>query len=357
MSVILDVLNKLDARGVQRPGIASSVPALGTHNDRSSKRLWIVIALGAIAIGFTAFADWPNWLRNAPPKAAAAPEPVPSVAQPPAVAITPAPPPSPQQVGPGAPQSNTISATEPLPAASAPVAPPAPRPAVLAAPKPAALPRAIAVAPMVRETTPDIAANQPTIDRRDVALTASQRAQALLRQATDSAQTGQPRAALERAREALALDPTLAGARLLVAVLEHETGASDRAVQVLRDGLARDGRDGAQALLLARILIAQGDAPSALAALEQHRVQGADADGLRGGILTQQGDSTRAVAAYESAVRQQPANPMWWLGLALALDAEHQAPRARQAYARALAIGLPRADLVQYADQRLRAVD
>ena len=108
---------------------------------------------------------------------------------------------------------------------------------------------------------------------------------------------------------------------------------------------------------MARILVAQGANADALGVLDQHAVAGADADGLRGGILAQQGDFRRSLAAYDSAARQQPGNAMWWFGLGVALDSEGQAPRARQAYARAQSIGLPREDLTAYAAQRLQSLD
>ena len=140
-------------------------------------------------------------------------------------------------------------------------------------------------------------------------------------------------------------------------MLEHETGADDRASALLRDGLARHPQDTAQALLLARILVAQGDGTQALAVLDKHGVTGADADGLRGGVLAKMGDFKQALTAYESAARAQPANPMWWFGLGVALDSEGFGQRARQAYLRAQAIGLQRADLISYADQRIAALD
>jgi MSHA biogenesis protein MshN len=137
-------------------------------------------------------------------------------------------------------------------------------------------------------------------------------------------------------------------------VLEHELGASERAAQLLQDGLALTPGDAAQALLLARIQVAQGDAHAALATLELNAVTGAEAEGLRGGILAQQGRFQAALPAYESAARQQPANPMWWFGLGVALDAEGQGGKARLAFARAQQLGLQRDDLQQFVDQRLR---
>jgi MSHA biogenesis protein MshN len=357
MSVIHSVLTRLDARGAPTPAAVGAMPTLTRSAQGASRRLLVMALAGAAAVGFVAFADWPTWLRSATAAQPAA-RPTPLAATQSALEATSAP--TPTRAASATPIETKAATSAPPPVIAMPAIA-APTRAPSAAPAPVS--RRVALAAPTREaavavpTEAAASAAPATIDKRAIALKPSQRAVLLLRQAHESAQAGQPRAAVAQAREALALDPTLAGARLLAAVLEHETGASERAAQLLRDGLAREPRDGAQALLLARVQIAQGDGSGALATLEQHPVRSAEADGLRGGILTQQGDYARALGAYESAARQQPANAMWWLGLGVALDGEGHAQRARQAYARALAIGLPRDDLTQYADRRLRGND
>jgi predicted negative regulator of RcsB-dependent stress response len=342
--------------------------------------LVLMAVAGVAAIGFAAFGDWPAWLGRtgavpmppspalvaaADPPLAASPaaaassmaaEPTSPSAAVPALALAPSTTLS-RAPSPATPRrANGATAEQTVKSPTTPGVTPGVTPVVTRIVAPATAPPAQTAT--IVSTDSAGSANAPAaIDKRAVALKPTQRATLLLRQAHESAQAGQPRAALALAREALTIDPSLAGARLLAAVLEHETGASERAAQLLRDGLAREPRDGAQALLLARVQVAQGDGPGALATLEQHALHGAEADGLRGGILTQQGDHLGALKAYEAAARQQPANPMWWLGLGIALDGGGDAPRARQAYARALAIGLPRDDLTQFADRRLRGND
>ncbi|MFO1224126.1 MAG: tetratricopeptide repeat protein [Burkholderiaceae bacterium] len=362
MSVIHSVLTRLDARGAARPDAMRALPVwAGAPASGASRRLLLLSALGAAAIGFAAFGDWPAWLRGAQaaqvaPTPAGAPEAARAAASAtaPGVAETPAPPLSNPARTPA-----RMPARQPAARVAVDVTPdhavseaPARRVAALSPPRTAVAHDTAALAPADPAATPPT-----TIDKRDVAPSPAARALQRLRQAQDAAQAGQPRSALEQARAALAIDPALSPARQLAAVLEHETGHSERALQLLREGLARNPQDGAQALLLARVLLAQGDAPAALATLDGYAVRGAEADGLRGGVLTQQGDTGRAVPAYESAARQQPTNPMWWLGLGVALDAQQQPQRARQAFARALSIGLPRDDLAQYAEQRVRATD
>jgi Flp pilus assembly protein TadD len=108
---------------------------------------------------------------------------------------------------------------------------------------------------------------------------------------------------------------------------------------------------------LARLQAQQGQTAAALATIDSHRLADATAQGLRGGLLAQTGDYPRALAAYESAARQEPANPLWWFGLGVALESEGDPARARQAYTRAQASGLAPEELAHYAEQRLRALD
>lgn len=364
MSVINTMLKNLDARGVQAQpaGMDSALPRPPAAR-RASTSAWRLPALligGGLVVVFAAFADWPRLMgRSASTElAVATPDTETTVAAAPAPALDPAPEPTPPP---------PATAAVPVPVETAT---PAPQRLALAAP---AVPKEVP-APSVPATAPvdsgaatakvaaDVSLPMPValparIEKRLVQQTPEQRAQALHARATELALAGQRHTALVSVHQALTLDPRHAPARLLAAVLEHETGANARAIQLLNDGLVLHPRDGAQALLLARLLVGQGSNREALAALEQHAVTGSDADGLRGGIQAQLGDFKASLAAYESAARQQPGNPMWWFGLGVALDSEGMGARARQAYAKAQALGLPRPELAAYADSRMRSLD
>lgn len=172
----------------------------------------------------------------------------------------------------------------------------------------------------------------------------------------DLARQGQNQAALQRALQAVAQDPAHAAARQLAAVLQHEAGASDSALALLREGAALPAAPAALTLLLARLLATQGLDAEALSWLDHQGLHSGEAEGLRAGLLAQRGQYALALPAYESAVQQQPGNPMWWFGLAVALESEGQGARARQAFAQARQLRLPREDLDAYAEQRLRAL-
>ena len=126
---------------------------------------------------------------------------------------------------------------------------------------------------------------------------------------------------------------------------------------LLAEGLSVDSRQPDMALLLARLQANQGLHDAALATLDRAAATGADADGLRAGILSQRGLFRDALPAYERALRGQPGNATWWAGLGVALESLNQAEPARQAYTKARAIGVGREDLASYVDQRLRALE
>jgi MSHA biogenesis protein MshN len=194
------------------------------------------------------------------------------------------------------------------------------------------------------------------VDKRLPASTPELRAHALYGAALEAAQAGQSRAAIAKAQEALAAYPPHTAARQLAAALEQETGGAGRAIGLLKDGLALAPGQPALALALARVQAQQGLADDALATLEQHAVPGAEAQGLRGGVLARRADYAGALGAYEAAARAQPQNSLWWLGLGVSLEALGEPARARIAFGKAQALGLAREDLSQYVQERLLAL-
>ncbi len=110
------------------------------------------------------------------------------------------------------------------------------------------------------------------------------------------------------------------------------------------------------AFALAQVQVARHRHEDALQTLDAHALRSAQAAGLRAAVLAQLGRYTQAREAYEAAARQQPDNAQWWFGLGVTLESEGQPALARQAYQRALLVGLPSAQLEQYAQQRLRTL-
>ncbi|MBL8342574.1 MAG: tetratricopeptide repeat protein [Rubrivivax sp.] len=401
MSVINKVLRDLDARGAtpNLPPLApGEQPPPATGKKAAGRplgtRLALIVGCGGALIGLAAFGDLGplTGTRAAPAVAHAAP----ASGEPPAPAAAAGPghAPAPQSGdAPAAPASEAgapqvPAATTPTTptTATTPITPPPPTaPAGPAAPATAAAPTAApshpatptparaAAQPSARSAAPaeprpptlpaatlgraSLPPTPPRVDKRLHAPDAAQQQARLYRQAVDAAQAGHRASAVSTARELLALNPRHEAARQLAAHLEAEAGATDRAVALLREGLAQDASQTSLALTLAHVLASEGLADEALAVLEAHAVPGPEAAGLRAGVLARRGDYAAALPAYEAAARAQPLNPMWWLGLGVALESLGEPARARLAFAKAHTIGLPQPELADYVQQRLRALE
>jgi MSHA biogenesis protein MshN len=297
--------------------------------------LQIIVVLGAAAVSAAACGDWPALM----PGVVKGPQPV-AMAMTGETDIT--------QAAATPPNAPALSATEPIVASRGTPAPPvrlalaAPTTARSAAPVPNP-------APALHSTG--------TAEKKAIPPSAAQRAALAYRQATELGASGHSSQAIERALEALAADPDHIGARQLAAVLMFESQRLDDAGALLRAGLERSPQQPRLAYLMARLKAETGDAAGALALLGATAGQSAEAQGLRAAILARQGRYAEALPAYEAALRTDPGNASWWLGLGVALDADGQGALARQALLRARALGTLRPDVLAYIDQRLASLD
>jgi MSHA biogenesis protein MshN len=355
MSVINEMLQQLDRRRAA-PASAGAPLAPVAAAATPQRRLAVIVAAGTAAIGLAAYGDWPSTLAGShaapmPAATGAAGPTAPSAAAAPAAAVAGVPGAAPAADAPAPKPATTKPAAAPKPPASDAPFMPAPTltaaAATMAEPAKAASANAPAAAPAT--------APAAQVDKKFNPASPLQRAQALHAQAVDAAGSGHRQTAIERATEALKFDPALHAARHLAAVLLVEAGRAGDAEALIAQALNAQ-TPAASALLLAQLVAERGDAGAALALLERQRLTGAEADGLRAALLAQQGDFAHALPAYEAALRRQPDNATWWAGLAVALEAEGQPQRARAAYERAAAIGLPSPDLAAHAESRLRAL-
>lgn len=378
MSVINKMLRDLEARRAAPASTTDGVHAIAV--PRNNRRLATLLLLGGAAAGGAVFGDWPSLLAA---DAAAAPAPLQIVQNddPPATQLASAPtaPSVAAAASPAEPPSETKPEVPALarPRASTTAFAPV-EPALLPSPglathqngkrsaptaalagdarfagiAPAALPLRLAAS--ARSETP---ANPASIDKRMATLPTAQRAQALYRQGLELASSGHGRQAVEQLQVALQLDASLVAARIHAVSLLLEQGRSAEAETLAREGLASSADEPQLNTLLARVLADRGDAAGALALLDRSERLGAEGLGLRAGLLSQQGNFSRALQDYEQAVRLQPGNSLWWLGLGVALEAEGRGQQARQVYGRAQAIGVERSDLNHFIDQKLQQLD
>jgi MSHA biogenesis protein MshN len=163
-----------------------------------------------------------------------------------------------------------------------------------------------------------------------------------INRATDLIGRGRSTEAIGQLREVLARNPQHVLARRTLVALLAEAGAGDQAKTTLLDGAALDPVD--FALAAAQMQAAAGDTQGALRTLEQVPValRSASHQALTGGLAQRLGQHAAAVAAYRDALRQPDPNPVWWVGLAISLDALGQDEGAQAAYQQAAAQpGLP----------------
>ncbi len=179
------------------------------------------------------------------------------------------------------------------------------------------------------------------------------RAASAYHRALDLSDEGRDSAALEAAQDALRIDPQHAAARRLAASLALNLNRIDQAGAFIDEGLKADPNDAELQYLRARALVMSGLNDQALAALQGQARPTADALGMKAGLLASEGQYLQAARAYELALREQPSNATWWLGLGVACDAQGQAVPARNAFNRARALGTLRNDLQAWVEQKL----
>lgn len=170
-------------------------------------------------------------------------------------------------------------------------------------------------------------------------------------------QAGQLGEAIGRLDRLLEGEPLHARARELLARLWVRSGRADRAMQVLNDGLAALPGQPAWVELQARLLDGSGHRSDAIALLDaQGSPQRLSHQALRGVLDTQEGHFADAATAYRLAIALEPAQPRWWLGLAVALDNLGDAAAARSAYQGALDTGQLDRNGEHFARERLAAL-
>ena len=175
--------------------------------------------------------------------------------------------------------------------------------------------------------------------------------------ALDLSDEGRDTAALDAALDALRIDPQHGAARRLAASLALNLNRVDQAGALIEEGLKANPNDAELQYQRARALVVSGLNEQALAELQGQARPTADALGLKAGLLAHEGQYPQAARAYELALREQPSNATWWLGLGVACDAQGQSSAARNALNRARALGTLRPDLQNWVEQKLATIN
>jgi MSHA biogenesis protein MshN len=384
MSVINKMLQDLDRRNAMAGAEAHAGPhavkavEFGEKPDRDW--FWrVVAALLLVAVGWVGWVAYqlqprPLVIESAIRAAAPKPPPAAPVAVSPVQAV-------PVAAAPEAPQPPVEAPTPPVEAskppveASKPAAVEAPKPAAVEAPKPKPaepaetfkLARAIETPIAERKASPAPAKPvapkavkaAPAKPKAQVTKTAVNEAEAQFRRAAAFLNQGRVSEAQAHLALALKADAAYAPARQAYVALLLEHGRIEQARAMLQEGVAANPSHAPFSLALARIHVEQREYAAALQALDNAgpAAQGADFQGLRAVVLQRMGRHEDAVSAYQQALRTGPQSASTWMGLGISLEALGHRPEAAQAYRRALGAGQLAAEVRDYAEARIRALD
>ena len=184
-----------------------------------------------------------------------------------------------------------------------------------------------------------------------------QRAENEFLKANLAVQEGRTTDALAGYESALLADPTYKPARHAWAGLLVSLKRNDEAEPVLQRGLRRDPHDSAFAMMLARLQVERDAVPMALETLQKtlpYAEEQADYRSFMAALLQRLGRHEEAVGHYQIALKLAPNNGLWLMGMGISLQALQRNEEARDAYQRALATNSLNAQLQGFVQQKLK---
>ena len=343
MSLINKMLQDLDARGSHTGAAEPNVKSV--LRRRAPMAMPLVLGAASLLLLVLAGAGWFGWRSLKPVQAVVVVAPP----APPAVLMMqePAPPsavPAPvaETAAPVAQVPVAVVAAAGLPAA-------APGRKEEGAEKP---PRAARRALPADAVTPaPVPAGAPDSGRQ---MSTAQRAESEYRRALahlQEARVGEAIAALE---QALKLEPGHEAARQTLVGLLIEAKRPDEAMRQLQQALAFDPRQPAMAMLLARLQIEGG--ASGIDTLQRSLAYAggnADYHAFLAGALQRQGRHADAAEQYAAALRANPQNGVWLMGLGISLQAEKRNAEALDAFRKARASASLGPELQAFVERKL----
>ncbi len=187
-----------------------------------------------------------------------------------------------------------------------------------------------------------------------------QRAEKLYRRGLRQAEEGKFGEALGTLQEAVSLDAAHMGAREALASALIQVGQTDQALYLLDEGLQTEPGYPPFVKLRARILLQRGAIGEALALLTQSIPPVAADPGyhaLIAALHLRRGEHRLAVERYWEILNAEPDRGAWWMGLAIALEAEGTPTQALMAYRTAGAVGGLGPESRQYVETRIGALE
>jgi MSHA biogenesis protein MshN len=184
-----------------------------------------------------------------------------------------------------------------------------------------------------------------------------QRADSEYRKALSLREQGKSSEAIASLEQALQFDPQLVAARQVLIGMLIENNRQDEALKRAQEGLDIDPAQAGLAMISSRLQLEKGWLKPAIETLEhslRYALDRADYQAYLAALLQRDGRHKDAVDHYLVAVRQQPQNGVWWMGMGISLQAENRLPEAREAFNRAKDSNTLSADLLVFVDSKLK---
>ena len=384
VSLINQVLKDLERRHALSTEAQALAPVVRPlpQDGGSRATLWIAAPLVVLLAGVVC------WLLLRGPELGGTPQLPPPMVRPPAQAM------------PSVEASAPISLAPVAAAAPAPARPPAqqepaklvqataaiptpaadPRPSPARAPQPSALITkpardGQAAGPLSAEETPDVEpagdatsttsapaaapidVARATIDKQVRPLSAPERANAEFHRGMQRFHEGRGDEAEAAWHAALATDPTHEQARQALLGVLLDGGRRIEAEALLAEGIQANPTHIALALVLARLQLDRGAQREALTTLEAslpHAQWSPDYLATTAAVVARASRHSEAAALYKAALRLEPSNAVWQMGLGMSLRADGREAEARSAFQRARDLKTLGPELQVFVDRQLR---
>jgi len=187
-------------------------------------------------------------------------------------------------------------------------------------------------------------------------LTPQQRAENEYRRAVLLIQQQRSAEATGVLEQALQLDAEHVLARETLVGLLIDAKRNNDAIRKLEEGLLADRTQSGLAMMLARLQVEKKELKPAIETLQRtlpYAGDRADYQAFIAALLQRDGHHKDAIEHYLIALRKSPQNGLWWMGLAISLQADNRMADAREAFNRAKTSNMLSADLLVFVDQRL----
>lgn len=187
----------------------------------------------------------------------------------------------------------------------------------------------------------------------------TQQADAEFRKAAVLQQQGHVHEALAGYEVALRLNPQHDMARLAYAALLLESKRGGDAERVLQDGLKLRANHVGFSMALARVQVEQGGIDRALATMQKNLSKAddkADYQSFYAALLQRKGRHKEAVNHYQIATDLVPSNGVWWMGYGISLQEVQRNEDAKVAFKRALATQTLTPELTAFVEQKLKGL-